>query len=110
MFENYLNHMDWADKGGMMDWNFDSMGYSSIFGVIVIITLIAVFLILSKRMFWGDINENTSQDSKIIEVLTQNNQSEIKIYKDIFYCVHCGTQLNNPEIKYCPECGAYISS
>ena len=108
-FENYINHMDWADRSGMMDWNFDSMGHSNIFGVLVIFTLIAVFLILSRRMFWGDTNEKTSQDLKVLEVSTQNNQYEEGIDKHIFYCVHCGTQLNNSEMKFCPECGAHIS-
>jgi len=107
--ENYINHMDWADRSGMMDWNFDSMGHSNIFGVIVIFNLIAVFLILSRKIFWGDINEKTSQNSKIPEVSLQINQYEKNIDKNVFYCVHCGTQLNNSDIKYCPECGAHIS-
>ncbi len=108
MFENYVNHMDWVDRTGMMDWKFDSMGFSNIFGVIVIFILITVFLILSRRIFYGENNEKTSQDSKILEVPTQTIQYEKVIDKNIFYCVHCGTKLNNSEMKFCPECGAHI--
>ena len=108
-FANFVNHMDWSDRTGMMDWNFDSMGPMNIFGVIAIFALIMVFLILSRRMLWGDINEKTSHDSKKIEVSTQKIQYEKEIDKSIFYCIHCGTQLNNSEMKFCPECGANIS-
>ena len=101
--------MDWTDRSGMMDWNFDSMGYSNIFGVIVIFTLLTVFLILARRIFYGDNVEKTSQESKILGVSTPINQYEKVIDKSIFYCVHCGTQLNNTDMKFCPECGAYIS-
>ncbi|MHA1563548.1 MAG: hypothetical protein ACTSPA_15710 [Promethearchaeota archaeon] len=108
-FENYLNHMDWADRSGMMDWNFDSMGYSNIFGAIFIFTLITVFLILSRRLFHSVNDEKTSPESNIPEVSTQNIQYEKAIDKSVFYCIHCGTQLNNSEMKFCPECGAHIS-
>lgn len=109
MFENYINHMDWADRTGMMDWNFDSMGYMNIFGVIFILTMLTVFLVLSRRIFYGSNDEKTSQESKILEISSQNNRYMKETDKSIFYCVHCGTQLNNSDIKFCPECGAHIS-
>ncbi|MHA1562270.1 MAG: hypothetical protein ACTSPA_09115 [Promethearchaeota archaeon] len=108
-FANVVNHMDWSDRTGMMDWNFNSMGPMNIFGVISIFALIMVFLILSRRIFYSDNGENTSHGSKSLEIPTPIIKYEEKIEKNIFYCIHCGIKLNNPEIKYCPECGAYIS-
>ena len=108
-FANFVNHMDWSDRTGMMDWNFDSMGPMNIFGVIAIFALIMVFLILSRRIFYSVNGENTSHESKSLEIPSPIINYEKKIEKNIFYCIHCGTQLNNLDMKFCPECGAHIS-
>jgi len=126
--DEYGNHMGWEENSNMMGWDLGYNGYFYILGVIAIFTLIFVFLFLSRRVFSGRGNRITSNgcknhgcrdkttplvqpiksvESNVSVQSTQPAQSDNEMNENTSFCTHCGFMLNDREIKFCPQCGAY---
>ncbi|MFX0105794.1 MAG: hypothetical protein ACFE75_09905 [Candidatus Hodarchaeota archaeon] len=106
---------DGFDSGHhMMDWDFGNWIFIILgAGIILLITIILVFVLISKSI------NNASQDAIQKQEQGKTNKNffqEPKLSKDIReyktqkanFCHTCGKKLDNGTSKYCPYCGVKI--